>query len=205
MKMGIYFLISQAILILIGLISIFGAIIIFRKQSKRIPHYVSAVFLCLTLLGCLTGLVGTIYFKRLFGIDREGKAAPNLAYQALPDDTSKSLFDHQGKVIILNLWATWCGPCLKEMPALNRIQKDFKDRNVIVLAISDETKEEIINYLEKNKFTINFGTTNDSNYFREDSVRPTTFIIDRDGIICEVFVGEMNYEKLSRAINYYLE
>lgn len=205
MKMGNYFFMSQAILILVGLGSVLGVGLIWRKRSKRIWHSIMAGFLCLICLCSVVGLVSTIYFKRLFGIDKEGKAAPNLVYQSLPDEISKSLIDHKGKVVILNLWATWCGPCLREMPELNRIQNDFKDNKVVVLAISDETTEELAPYLEKNKFTINFGKTDDSNYFREDSVRPTTFIIDREGVIREVYIGEMNYEKLSQAIKHYIE
>jgi thiol-disulfide isomerase/thioredoxin len=56
------------------------------------------------------------------------------------------LHDLQGKVVLVNFWATWCPPCLKEMPDLDALYNKFKDQGFVVLAISDEVNDEFIVY-----------------------------------------------------------
>ena len=60
---------------------------------------------------------------------------PEIAFQTL-DGQETTLAAFAGKVVVLNLWATWCAPCREEMPALDRLQAMFADRDVIVLALS---------------------------------------------------------------------
>lgn len=60
---------------------------------------------------------------------------PEIAFQTL-DGQETTLADFAGKVVVLNLWATWCAPCREEMPGLDRLQAMFADRDVIVLALS---------------------------------------------------------------------
>ena len=65
----------------------------------------------------------------------EPKPLPPLAFQTM-DGQETSLEAFKGKVVVLNLWATWCVPCREEMPALDRLQARFADRPVVVLALS---------------------------------------------------------------------
>ena len=65
----------------------------------------------------------------------EPKPLPSLAFQAM-DGQETTLEAFKGKVVVLNLWATWCAPCREEMPSLDRLQAQFADRDVIVLALS---------------------------------------------------------------------
>lgn len=65
----------------------------------------------------------------------EAKPMPPLAFQSM-DGSEASLDDFKGKVVVLNLWATWCAPCREEMPSLDRLQAKFADRDVVVLALS---------------------------------------------------------------------
>lgn len=60
---------------------------------------------------------------------------PPLTFQTM-DGKEASLADFAGKVVVLNLWATWCAPCREEMPGLDRLQAQFADRDVVVLALS---------------------------------------------------------------------
>ena len=60
---------------------------------------------------------------------------PPLTFQSM-DGKEASLADFAGKVVVLNLWATWCAPCREEMPGLDRLQAQFADRDVVVLALS---------------------------------------------------------------------
>lgn len=63
------------------------------------------------------------------------KPLPPLTFETL-DGQPVSLADFAGKVVVLNLWATWCAPCREEMPSLDRLQAQFADRDLVVLALS---------------------------------------------------------------------
>lgn len=65
----------------------------------------------------------------------EPRPLPALAFRAM-DGTKTTLAALTGKVVVLNLWATWCAPCLEEMPSLDRLQARFEDQPVVVLALS---------------------------------------------------------------------
>src|SRR5690242_8235191 len=67
-----------------------------------------------------------------FKLAREPKALPELAFNAA-NDKPLTLADYKGKTVLLNFWATWCGPCVKEMPSLDRLQAEMgKDRFVVL-------------------------------------------------------------------------
>ena len=82
-------------------------------------------------------------------------------HKPLPDfevkDLNGTLYSNdnlKGKVVVINLWATWCGPCRKEIPTLNKlVQKYEQDSEVLFLAITDDTPEKIKSYLSKNTFS----------------------------------------------------
>jgi thiol-disulfide isomerase/thioredoxin len=84
------------------------------------------------------------------GLDRthKGEAAPATAFQG-PDGASVTLAKFQGKPLLLNLWATWCAPCVKEMPALDALSGMLGDK-VQVLAVSQDTQdtEKVAPYLQ---------------------------------------------------------
>src|SRR5262245_56413593 len=73
----------------------------------------------------------TLRLTRLTG--REPAAAFRLAS---PDGKTLALDDQRGKVVVLNFWATWCEPCLEEMPAFERVARTYRERGLVVLAIS---------------------------------------------------------------------
>ncbi len=60
---------------------------------------------------------------------------PAFEFKKVADGSTGSLDDYAGKVMILNFWATWCGPCLQEIPDLNRLQREYEDQGLIVLSI----------------------------------------------------------------------
>jgi thiol-disulfide isomerase/thioredoxin len=94
--------------------------------------------------------------------------------------TLKSL---QGKVVVINFWATWCQPCRDEMPALNSLVKEFRDRNdVVFLGVTNEDPKVIDGFLNKNTFLYNIYIDNAqvASMFKIDSV-PTHIVIDKKG------------------------
>lgn len=120
----------------------------------------------------------------------------------------------KGKVVFLNFWATWCGPCKKEIPDIIQIANDLKDKNFIVIGIAVDQGENHEAVAEKIK---KFGETNKMNYInfipKQDIVTaygkipgiPTTFIIDTDGNIAEKIVGAQSKDEFMKAINRVLK
>ncbi len=104
---------------------------------------------------------------------------------ATPDKGQLRLSDFKGKVVFLNFWATWCEPCKEEMPAMERLYQKYRDRGLVVLAISaDSEGASVVNpFVKKYKFTFPIGLDprmNVSSLYGVWAV-PSTFIIDRQG------------------------
>lgn len=126
-----------------------------------------------------------------------GKLAPTFE---LADINGKKtdLSDYKGKVVLINFWATWCGPCKAEMPSLNKLFLSLKNDGLIVLAIAVDSSEEPVKSFLKNK-TVDFPVLMDKEqdvYFDLYAVLglPTSFLIDRDGIIREKIRGEREWD-----------
>ena len=123
----------------------------------------------------------------------------NLNFQTM-DGKTIELSSLNGKVVILNFWATWCGPCVGEIPDLNRIQADFAN-DVIIIGITRESEEIVSNFMTKNKisYKISCGSKN-TERLSGIHIFPTTFILDREGKPNQVIRGSRNYEGFKEAV-----
>ncbi|MEO5566965.1 MAG: TlpA disulfide reductase family protein [Gemmatimonadaceae bacterium] len=116
-----------------------------------------------------------------------GETAPAYAASTMTGDPV-SLAALRGKVVLLNVWATWCGPCRKEIPELRALHATYKDRGLELIGVSvdaDGTDETIKEFLTE--FKMDYAIWRDPNEavsatFRMAGV-PATFLIDRRGII----------------------
>ena len=95
------------------------------------------------------------------------------------------LSDYRGKRVLLNFWATWCGPCVQEMPAFQRLSEDYPD-DVVILAVNcGESKEEVESFVQKNGYTFPIALDENleaSNLYPATSI-PLTLIVDEEGDI----------------------
>ena len=124
----------------------------------------------------------------LVGVD-VGSPAPMFAGATLTDPAkSKSLADYKGKVILLNVWATWCGPCRTEMPSIEALHKALgpKGLHVVAVSIDDPGKGDDIRKFAKD-FGLTFEILHDSLQAIQSAYQttgvPETFIIAADGTI----------------------
>jgi len=111
-----------------------------------------------------------------------------------------SLANLAGRVVVLDFWATWCGPCVSAMPHLQKLQEQFKDQPVTILGLNSDyalSDEKLAAWMEKRKFT--FGTlrlTEGTSTFQDYGVGgiPHTVLIDKDGVVQDITVGFMGDE-----------
>jgi len=132
----------------------------------------------LLVLSCIAGSAGA---KGL----AVGEPAPTIEATLL-DGSRFSLADMRGKVVVVNVWATWCGPCRAEMPALEAFYQAHRDQGLVVLAISADDRSDIDQVRAvMHDFTYSAAMAQDSKisgYGRLWRV-PLTFVIDRDGVL----------------------
>jgi cytochrome c biogenesis protein CcmG/thiol:disulfide interchange protein DsbE len=122
----------------------------------------------------------------------ERNAAPDFALKDANGKTVK-LSDYAGQVVLLNFWATWCGPCKMEIPWFVEFEKKHRDRGFAVLGVSmdEDGWDSVKPYLEYAKVNYRVLIGNDQvamMYGGVDSL-PTTFLIDHDGKIAAVHIG----------------
>jgi len=120
-----------------------------------------------------------------------GRAAPEFRLKNL-QGADVTLADYKGKVVLLDFWATWCGPCRQEMPEFEKIHRGDAGPDVVVLALDvDEAQEIVVEYLAKEKFTFPILLGKGTGVVERYGVHayPTTFAIDKQGLVADVIVG----------------
>jgi peroxiredoxin len=115
------------------------------------------------------------------------------------------LSDFKGKVVLLNFWATWCGPCKVEIPEFVDVYAKYKDRGfeiLGVLAMDDPSRDDLHAFLNTYKMNYPVFRTNDEFENAHGPLwgLPTTFIIDRQGAICTKHMGPVSKETVEREI-----
>src|SRR3990170_8601793 len=107
-----------------------------------------------------------------------------------------TLSQFRGKVVILNFWSIWCGPCLAEMPSLNKLYLEFKDRGLIVIAVAEDPAEKPVkSYVQEKGIAFLILIDKDKKVYFKYSLFgiPVTFLIDKKGVIAEKFIGERDW------------
>jgi cytochrome c biogenesis protein CcmG, thiol:disulfide interchange protein DsbE len=128
-----------------------------------------------------------------------GDKAANFKLEAL-DGSTVSLDQLRGKVVFLNIWATWCGPCREEMPSMETLYDELRtNRDFVMLAVSQDTRGRIVvaPYVEKNgyHFKVLLDPENKVGEAYDVSGVPETFIIDREGRIVAHHMGAFDWSR----------
>ena len=139
--------------------------------------------------------------------EQAGETAPDFEAE-LADGTTMTLSEAEGKVVLLNFWATWCGPCVEEMPAIQKLYDDYNATKVQILAVDcAETRGEVDTFIREQGYTFPIVYDEDGSI---GSLYPTTgipytVIIDANGKVVQTFLGsdgaDAQYEKYKAAID----
>ncbi len=151
------------------------------RQRLRSPVIVLALALVLLAEGCAPSSVG----------GQKGSVAPDFSLSGL-DGAAVNLSDYRGRTVVLNFFATWCGPCRAEMPDLQAVYGELHDHGMVLVAVNQgETREQVSSFAREFGLTFPILLDQDEATARLYGVRafPTTVIIDGRGVVRDVVVG----------------
>ena len=122
----------------------------------------------------------------------EGDKAPVFKAKALSGSGVIDLRSYRGKVVYLDFWASWCGPCRKSLPELNKLRAELAGKGFEVVAVNlDEQASDGLNFLKK--IPVDYPVASDSSGTLPEAygveAMPTSYIIDKEGVIREVHAG----------------
>ncbi|MBI5192740.1 MAG: TlpA family protein disulfide reductase [Nitrospirae bacterium] len=185
-----------------------------RKTMK----YITDRKTCLTIILTIAFSIGLGFYNNRTSIaDSRGYAA-YLGIQEFPrpveakDFTLKdiankkiNLKSYRGKVVMLNFWATWCGPCRMEMPSMERLHQQFKDKAFVIISVaSGDSREEVSSFMKEYRLT--FPALLDDDYEVSDEYKvwavPTTYFINTKGEIIGKAQGGRDWS--TRAATQYI-
>jgi thiol-disulfide isomerase/thioredoxin len=124
--------------------------------------------------------------------------APEFSFADVETGEEDRLANYNGKVVILNFWATWCAPCLDEIPDLNRLQREYPD-DLAIISISDEEPELLKSFesqlaLDTESRVLPYGADLPQPFTGAFVIRPASFVIDRDGVVRRYLLGARDYD-----------
>jgi len=172
--------------------------------EKRIfRHFLACIvlsFLCIAGNADASSLSSKLDIKPIKG----NKALPSLNLEGL-NGKKVDLKSFRGKVIFLNFWATWCGPCKEEMPSMEILYRQFKDRNFVFLTISVdyEGSKPVREFIEKSGYTfpVLVDPKSETLDIFEVTGIPTTFVIDKQGKMLGKAIGPRDWNS-SEIVSY---
>jgi peroxiredoxin len=165
----------------------------------------------------LTALLLPLFFVSCSSSSEETTKGEEKGYPQMPpftlvdiDGNIVSLEDYRGKVVLVNFWATWCGPCIKEIPELNELYHEFKDRDFELLAIAAQSgdAETIREWVQRLRieYPVLVGDSKVTQKYRVFAF-PTDYLADKNGNTRDKIIGAPpgKKERLAKAIEELLE
>lgn len=150
------------------------------------------------VLGAVVAAAGVV---PLAGCNKAGKPgpgdiAPEFVLESLGGQVRK-LSNYRGKLVLVNLWATWCPPCIEELPVLDRLAVDYADKGLVVLGVAgDEDTQAVRDFVAKSP--VHFEVLLDPNGAIGTQYGitgyPETFFVDRDGRLREKIIGPVPHK-----------
>lgn len=130
-----------------------------------------------------------------------------------PDGKTFKLADTKDKVLLVNMWATWCMPCVKEMPEIDKLNSEMGDKMqaISITAVDDDNSEaQIKSFLKSKNFTYQQGVADEKTWnamaeFSKADGIPINFIVTKDGKITKILIGGRKYDEFKAAVEEALQ
>lgn len=161
-----------------------------------------------TLYGFFTLLVLAFYFS---GCTSKKKSVGVVGLDDVKLSTltgeSIDINEFADKVVFINFWATWCGPCIKEMPTIEKAQALMKDKGIVFLLASNEELDQIERFSEKHDYNFRYVQLNNMEELKISAL-PTTYIFDSEGVLkfsetgTRMWNEPANIDLISKIINH---
>jgi len=105
-----------------------------------------------------------------------------------------SLAQFKGKVVLINNWASWCPPCIAEMPSIHNLKNQLKNENIVFLMVSyDDNPEKALRFMQKKNFEFQVYFPRKKYPFHTESI-PATFVLDKNGVVVASHSGMANFD-----------
>ena len=172
------------------------------KQEKKTNKKRNRAIMRTVILAVLVLAIGYTIYNSVTAEDveflRVGDEAPDFALQDMEGNPHK-LSDYKGEGVFLNFWGTWCEPCVKEMPAMDRQYKEFKEQGVQILAVNIAQSDfEVQSFVDR--FDLSFPVVIDKSksVMIAYNIRPlpTTILVNPEGEIERIVTGEMTEQDI---------
>jgi thiol-disulfide isomerase/thioredoxin len=171
------------------------------SMNRNLPPVVSFGIIALVILGAF------LLFSPRGGHPLNGKVAPTIEASA-SDGSVVHLAELKGKVVLLNFWATWCGPCRQEMPEFVSLNHDYKDKGLVLMGgVVNDDMDKATTYAKEHEMAWpQFEVTREiaQAYGGLGSV-PTTVLIGKSGNVVEVYVGTITRNDIEARIKALLD
>jgi thiol-disulfide isomerase/thioredoxin len=121
--------------------------------------------------------------------------------------TQQSLAAFKGRPVVVNFWASWCGPCVKEMPALSAMHRDYEKKGITFIGLGVDTEKNVNDFLQKVKvdypvYIAGFGGADLARRFGDDAGGlPFTVVIDAKGVVRSTKLGEVDLAELKKTLD----
>ena len=184
--------------------------ILIPKMTTVMPRKVLPLFLL--VLGVALVTSAAYFILQGFSLPSDFKAVPAKVNFPAPELTltdtqgiSRSLMEYRGQVVLVNLWATWCEPCKKEMPALQSFYDQHQSQGFVVIAINDgDPTEDVLQFVKD--YGLTFPVWLDPTYIATEQAfktlnLPSSFVIDREGTIQLLWVGGISRRTLDQYVS----
>lgn len=145
----------------------------------------------------VAGVAGMIYFQEH---PLPWSTPMDLSYRLLDEFAPRSLSDFRGRVVVVNLWATWCEPCRGELVALNELHDKYEREGLLIIAVSDEDAETVGRFAGLSEIRFSVGVMDSLSAGTVTTVRPFTFILDREGRVRHKLRGARSLAEFERAV-----
>ncbi len=168
-------------------------------QEKKID-YRASILIFLMITGLLILLLlnrNRSNYKSVEQVPIEvGLPAPDFTFPGI-NGKMVSLSDYRGKVVLVNIWATWCPPCVDEMPSMEKLYQKLKGENFEILAVSIDSLglKAVVPFMKKHKLTFPalIDSTGTIGIAYGNTGIPASFIIDKDGILVQKIIGPQDW------------